>query len=112
MLAQQIVDLVDTACLRIFNGYQPIVGLACGNCMEDISKTAVGNRLCFDLVIPSIIYAAKIDPRRLIAKGPPFALKCNPDPGMEILRRYIFRFLIYRHTTTSPSISDCADCAS
>src|SRR5215471_9278720 len=80
--------------------------------MEDINKTAVGNWLCFDLLIPSIAYATKIDPRCLITKSPPFALKGNAHPGMEVLGRYVFHFLIYRHTTTSPGISNCADCAS
>src|SRR6266852_9462894 len=80
--------------------------------MEDISKTAVGNRLCFDLVIASAAHAAEIDPRGLITKSSSFTLDSNAAACKEIHRRCVFCALIYRHSTTSPGTNDCADCAS
>ena len=68
MLAQQIIHIINTACLRIFYWYQAILNFPRGNSPEDLGKTAAGKWLSL---------FSKINAHSFITKGSPFALKCH-----------------------------------
>src|SRR5260370_41800400 len=68
VLAQQIVNVVNAACLRIFYRYQAVLNFSGGNCSENLAKTTTGKRLDF---VP------KISSVRVTAKVSSLTLKCS-----------------------------------
>src|SRR5437016_9340650 len=68
MLAQQIIDFINTPRLRIFYGHKSMFNLARGNDAEYIGKAAERQRRSL---------RAKIRSYGFIAEGSSFALKCN-----------------------------------
>src|ERR1700731_1378211 len=74
VLPQQIIDIVNTSCLRILYWYKPVINFTCCNGAKDIVKCTVRSRLWMLAHFP-----LKIRLHCLVSKCSALPLECYRD---------------------------------
>lgn len=75
VLAQEIIDIIDAAGLRIFNGYQAKFDLSGGNSAEHVGECAIWHWLRSRSSLLCIRQVAKVDTDGFVAERAALALK-------------------------------------